>query len=437
MKKGLRKEAVGYMVKALTLAAVALMFAGCGGGGGGGGTTPQAASKVSGVAAVGATITGDVYLTYSGCSVPLHYHTGSDGKYSFDVSGLAGPYMLRVDYTVNGSQQSLFSFAGTQGGTANLNPISNLIVANAASGADLAAAFQAQSGFSGIAANLSLASQNVQATLKAVVAGYPSGVADPLTGTYDPTGALDTFIATVPIVVSGSEVTIAGVGTLNVASDFGSFPALGANTISGMVSSANGRSLAGVKVTAARPGASALTTVTDASGFYYFAASVVSATYTVSVSRQVYQPDISQGGSTTWTQVAFDASSKNVTVSSNSNVVANFGANLPTWQVSGQVLDLYGAPMANVAITVTTLDNSGVQVGTLAPITVVTDASGRYTVRSLPSAFYNIGASFSGYDFRVDSPNNAVFELNGADENIPLTGIPKSLETGGTAGAVG
>ena len=112
---------------ALTLAVVGLMLAGCGSGGGG-----MSSQVVSGNAAVGAPLAGQVSLKDS--SSPAQQKTtviGSDGSFAFDVTGLKAPYILQGNGTVSGITYKLHSFAsGT--GIANVNPLSNVVVAGAA-----------------------------------------------------------------------------------------------------------------------------------------------------------------------------------------------------------------------------------------------------------------------------------------------------------------
>jgi hypothetical protein len=107
---------------------------GCGGGGS---STSSAGSpnNLSGVAAAGAPIIGTATVKDSSVppvtrAVPI----AADGKYSIDVSDLKAPYMLRADGEVGGRQYSLFSAAteADKGGTINITPLTDLIVANIA-----------------------------------------------------------------------------------------------------------------------------------------------------------------------------------------------------------------------------------------------------------------------------------------------------------------
>ena len=113
----------------------ALLFAlaGCGGGGGGGGTTPPPADILSGTAAAGAAIIGQVTVKGSAGNV-VSALIEANGNYNVDVSTLTAPYMLRAEGTVGGRNYELHSFAeeADVGATVNITPFTDLIVSNAA-----------------------------------------------------------------------------------------------------------------------------------------------------------------------------------------------------------------------------------------------------------------------------------------------------------------
>ena len=103
---------------------------GGGGGGGGGGTT---AVTLSGTAAAGAPVIGQVTVKGSlGNSKSSLIE--ADGSYSVDVTGLTAPYRLRAEGTVGGRTIKLHSYAeaADENGTVNITPFTDLIVANAA-----------------------------------------------------------------------------------------------------------------------------------------------------------------------------------------------------------------------------------------------------------------------------------------------------------------
>ena len=91
--------------------------------------------SVSGTAAAGAPIVGSV--TVKDSSSPAATKTvpiAADGKYTVDVTGMKAPYMVRADGYIGGNDYHLYS-AGTSadvGGTINITPLTDLIVANIA-----------------------------------------------------------------------------------------------------------------------------------------------------------------------------------------------------------------------------------------------------------------------------------------------------------------
>jgi len=126
-------------VRAALSSAVALsvVLSGCGGGGSDSGTT---SSALSGVASTDVPVSGTVSLKDS--STPAKEKTTAtdgDGAFSFDVSGLTPPYMLRAEWT-DGSADARMHSAAPQAGTANINPLTDAAVA-AASGEDSGSTF--------------------------------------------------------------------------------------------------------------------------------------------------------------------------------------------------------------------------------------------------------------------------------------------------------
>jgi hypothetical protein len=122
------------------LAVTALLVAACSGGGGD--TTPVSTNDgaglstlLSGTAAAGAPIIGTVTIKDSASPANTRFETiEADGNYSVDVSDLTAPYMVRADGYVGGNEYHLYS-AGTAadvGGTINITPLTDLIMANIA-----------------------------------------------------------------------------------------------------------------------------------------------------------------------------------------------------------------------------------------------------------------------------------------------------------------
>jgi hypothetical protein len=132
------------IINALIGLFVAMVFGiiGCGGGGGSGPPTPTAsgdvsASIVSGTASEGTLITGKpVKLKDANGSAADTTTDAITGSYSIDVTGLTAPFLITVNGT-NGTYVSLAQAAGT----ANINPITTMVVALAAGTCDIPALF--------------------------------------------------------------------------------------------------------------------------------------------------------------------------------------------------------------------------------------------------------------------------------------------------------
>lgn len=114
------------VIATFTFGVVGLMLAGCGSGGG------MSTQVLSGNASVGAPLAGQVSLKDS--SSPTQQRTtviGSDGSFAFDITGLKAPFILQGTGNVAGTPYKLQSFADGVG-IANVNPLSNVMVAGAA-----------------------------------------------------------------------------------------------------------------------------------------------------------------------------------------------------------------------------------------------------------------------------------------------------------------
>lgn len=120
------------LVTALMGAAV-LTLAGCGGGGESSAITPIASTMLSGTVAGGAAVIGNVIVTDSN-GATKGATIEANGKYTIDVSGMTGPFMLKAAGTVGNTSVTYYS-AATQadvGGTVNVTPFTNMIVSNIA-----------------------------------------------------------------------------------------------------------------------------------------------------------------------------------------------------------------------------------------------------------------------------------------------------------------
>ena len=122
------------LVAALIGAAV-LTLAGCGGGNDSAATQQVivTSTMLSGTAAGGAAVIGNVIVTDSK-GVTKGSPIEANGRYSIDVNGMTGPFMLKAVGTVGNSSVTYYSVATTAdvGGTVNVTPFTDLIVSNIA-----------------------------------------------------------------------------------------------------------------------------------------------------------------------------------------------------------------------------------------------------------------------------------------------------------------
>jgi hypothetical protein len=211
------------------------LLAGCGGGGSSSSTT-----KVSGVAATGTPITGTVYLKESSNPAKeLSQTINSDGSFSFDVSGMTAPFILKATGTANGQSYTLYSFAGSTG-TANINPLSHLAVVQANGGADPATVYGAPASakMEAIKAALANATSNIQTLFALALRDYGVANVNFISDTYvaNHTG-LDLFFDLISIQVSN--------GTLTVTNKL--------NSASIMVTTVGGTTLTGTIATSSLP----------------------------------------------------------------------------------------------------------------------------------------------------------------------------------------
>lgn len=147
----MRNNNLRYIISILLAVLVVFSLAACGSGGGGGGSSADnkngsggngggtvSASVVSGVAATGEPVTGNVYLKDSNGIEQGPVVIAPDGSYSFNVEGLTAPFYLKAVNTNTG--EAIYSVSPGMG-TANINPLTNLAVAVAAGVNDPAAAY--------------------------------------------------------------------------------------------------------------------------------------------------------------------------------------------------------------------------------------------------------------------------------------------------------
>ncbi len=169
-------------VQAIGVIAISLGVAACGGGGSEdppptnnppSNTTPSddstAKSKISGVAAAGAPLSGFVTIKDSlGATKTVNLATG--GTYEFDVTGMTPPFVLRAEGTAGGRSYTIHSAATSADANGNINitPLTDLIIANIAR--QVADNYFASGNFSGLTtAQLDTAESELQLRLQGVL----------------------------------------------------------------------------------------------------------------------------------------------------------------------------------------------------------------------------------------------------------------------------
>jgi len=123
----------GLLSKAIIAASFSIAFAGCGGGGHHHDDPVATTHELSGTAASGAPIIGQVTVKDANGTLKV-VDIEADGHYSVDVSDLTAPFLLRAAGKVGGRNVTLLSAATTADldGTINITPFTDLIIANIA-----------------------------------------------------------------------------------------------------------------------------------------------------------------------------------------------------------------------------------------------------------------------------------------------------------------
>jgi len=178
--------------------------------------------------------------------------------------------------------------------------------------------------------------------------------------------------------------------------------------ISGKVLAANGSGLAGATVSAvSSTGVSAGSKTTDGTGSYSFTG-LLSGDYTVSISH----PD----------GYTFTPASRSVTVT-DAGAGADFAVSLPaTYRISGKATLSGGAGAANATVVLTTMGGTS--------YTTTTDATGAYAFGGMPSGYYGVSATLTGYGFVSHyvpaGGTQATWTptVNGADVTFDMTVMP-------------
>lgn len=208
-RTGARITAIGLFATLGTLA----LIAGCGGGSGGG-SGAAAGQSVSGVAATGAPLVGQVTIKDS-ASAQKTSAIGADGSFSIDVTDMHAPFVLKATGIAEGVHRALFSFADKPG-TANINPMTTVAVANAAGVDDPTTVFDSpdpatldkvKSGMPGAVATL-------QTQLKPLLDNFNAAATDPVTGSVPANGeGLDGVFDNVKISLVAGTLTITNATT--------------------------------------------------------------------------------------------------------------------------------------------------------------------------------------------------------------------------------
>jgi len=217
------------------------VLAGCGGGGSGTATPaspPTSSQVVSGVAATGSPLSGTVYLKDSTSPAKeLSTTINSDGSFSFDVTGLTAPFLLKAVGTSNGQNYTLYSVAGGTG-VANINPLSHLAVVQANGGSDPGSLYNSPTPgqLQAIKAALATIIPQIKALLQPILSLYNSDTIDFISDNYVANHkGLDLLFDVISIAVSNGTLTISnkisGVSIVTAT--------LNGTTLSGQVISAN------------------------------------------------------------------------------------------------------------------------------------------------------------------------------------------------------
>jgi hypothetical protein len=151
------------------------LIAGCGGGGGSSPSpAPTPDALISGTVASGTALTGtvSVYDSSSSAQPRLQNSTiGTGGQYSVNVGGFTAPFLLQATGQVGGqgAAVTLYSVA-VNAGTANLTPITTLMVLNMAAGNVRSFMTGSSDALSGLTAtDLNTQNANIDSLLSAVL----------------------------------------------------------------------------------------------------------------------------------------------------------------------------------------------------------------------------------------------------------------------------
>jgi hypothetical protein len=169
--------------KGAALAALtAAVLAACGGGDSAPAPAAAATSTVSGTAATGAAIASGTVTLKCVSGTTTAATTGTDGSFTVDVTSVTLPCVAKVEYkNAAGATAQLYSLI-TAAGTANITPLTNLLVAKLSGGSAASAfdGFTATTGKALTAAQIKTAADAVKAYLVTLGVDVTNFPADPI-----------------------------------------------------------------------------------------------------------------------------------------------------------------------------------------------------------------------------------------------------------------
>ena len=186
---------------------IVLMLFGCGGGS----SNNISTKSVSGVAAAGAPLSGSVYLKDSSTpATELSTTIAPDGSFSFDISGLKAPFLLKAIGTANGNDLTLFSLASASG-IANINPLSNLAIILSCDGEELTDLYESPDPLKMKSISISLPTvvSKLQTTLHPALSQFGAAEINFISDTYSAKHqGLDLLLDLLTISINNGSVTI-------------------------------------------------------------------------------------------------------------------------------------------------------------------------------------------------------------------------------------
>ncbi|GEM_PF-2267636 len=426
----MKRKLIEKCTAAFVLSVALFLLVGCGGGGGGG--SVAAPVTVSGVVATGVPLfPAKVTLTDSAASpvVKPAVDTDSNGNYSIDVTGLTKPYLLKAVK----SGTTLYSVA-TDKGTANINPLTNLIVANAAGTSDPTTAKNL---------DLATATSAVKSKLTDLLALYSPGLGDPISSPYPAIGTgLDSLFDVVKITASGGSVAITTTGGLPIMnSTFANIPTAtitSANipySVTGKLVTSDGAAfpMVTVQLASASSGAVIASKVTDTNGAYAFIG-VPKGTYSLGSGDAKFQ----------FVAMPVTVGSSDVTVS---DIIArslftvtgkiswdgsgtNGATSVSVYKANFSLYDLTLSTTSTAYLTSASIYDPAHKYGTDAPtydltkplFTKQTDSNGDFSIAGLPKGSYILVPSRSGYKYKTvisgEIEDTTIFSLRENDTNL-------------------